>query len=502
MTRDLVSIDLAKGILGTVANNLIITQSVIKNQSNLQATVDQCNNITQILERATKDATDDDLSVNRIYSEVASKKEQGFWQRLLSVTSDHDWITRWEKDLDRVIPLFNAEMLECPKVSPSCAPTASFRALWLCSASALVILDNAETFEEADAPSALREIPPAISEIADIPSVILILTSRSGRNAPNIQWITKDIPPLDLNSALKAFFRIYRPASRSNAEGEISNLLEELGFHPISINLLANAAQKNGSSPAMLLERWKGRHSAVLDHGEGKLQNLTYTMQLSLNSPSDPGPETRRGCSSRFGCHRFLAQGLDESLASNLLLSLPQVDAICNVLCMQSLIYRQHNFIKMLAPIQHFVLDVSARKEVLQVLAEIAFFDGRFPEAIDILQEIIAMEGQPSSMVLWCTVWKVVVASNQGTYDLAREFILQSFGPHDAFALRSARTFLHASYVSVIVELTASEYDRAEFHFTATIEGCDIQDELLFKAFSVRRLGEVAFAHDEFLSAA
>jgi hypothetical protein len=46
-------------------------------------------------------------SVNRINSEVASKKEQGFWHRLLSVTIDRDRIAGWEKDLDRVLLLFN-----------------------------------------------------------------------------------------------------------------------------------------------------------------------------------------------------------------------------------------------------------------------------------------------------------------------------------------------------------------------------------------------------------
>ncbi|KAG2052924.1 hypothetical protein BDR06DRAFT_1009063 [Suillus hirtellus] len=124
ITKDLVPIDLAKGILGMVANILIIAQSVIKNKSDFQAIVDKCETIREILERATKHATDDDLrgylghalsqlnkSVNCINSEVASKKEQGFWQRLLSVTSDRDRIAGWEKDLDRVIPLFSAEML-------------------------------------------------------------------------------------------------------------------------------------------------------------------------------------------------------------------------------------------------------------------------------------------------------------------------------------------------------------------------------------------------------
>jgi len=40
-------------------------------------------------------------------SEAASKIEQKFWQKIFSVTIDRDQITQWEKDLDRVIALFN-----------------------------------------------------------------------------------------------------------------------------------------------------------------------------------------------------------------------------------------------------------------------------------------------------------------------------------------------------------------------------------------------------------
>ncbi|KAG1719737.1 P-loop containing nucleoside triphosphate hydrolase protein, partial [Suillus lakei] len=482
ITRDIVPIDLAKGILGTIANILIIAQSVIKNQSDFQAIVDKCETIRDILERATKDAADDDLrgylghalsqlnkSVNRINSEVASKKEQGFWHRLLSVTSDRDRIAGWEKDLDRVIPLFSAEMLvgltigmntrtsglqgdvnvKVERYHPPVPPprpsmfygredlvaeltnlvindehialiglggmgksslakaiineplvmekfadrrffvtydgldpsTITFETFTtrfaealgielagadpvrqistlLHSASALVVLDNAETFEEASGSSALGEIPPAIAEIADIPGVILILTSRSRRNAPNVRWITKDIPPLDLNSAQAAFFQIYHHANRSDAGEDIRDLLKELEFHPLSINLLSNAAQQNSWPPATLLKRWNNRHSKVLDPGKGKLQSLSDAMQLSLSSPSmqDLGED---GCRV-LAIIAFLPQGLNDALASDLLPSLPQVEIICDVLCRQSLVYRQDSFIKLLAPIRHYVRDLQA----------------------------------------------------------------------------------------------------------------------------------------------
>ncbi|KAG0695420.1 hypothetical protein DFH29DRAFT_270542 [Suillus ampliporus] len=622
---------------------------------------------------------------------------------------------------------------------------------FLRSASALVILDNAETFEEADASSALSEIPPAIADIADIPGVILILTSRSRRNAPNVPWITKDIPPLESSSARQAFFRIYHPASCSNAEEEeIINLLKELAFHPLSINLLANTAQQNSWSPAILLEKWEDRHSVVLNHGKGKLQSLSFTMQLSLNSPTVQklGEDVHR----TLAVIAFLPQGLNSKLASQLLPSILQVGDICDVLCMQSLVYRQDNFIKMLSPVRHFVRDslpkphptslreihafyyhtvlwcseerdeyadviisdhlniehvvayylahisdgaaeeiyhtcsqfleclklhlprpttlapaifnivensstctlkadclwwlswlyftlaqyaermkplkaaealyltagkhdnvahcvmtcadiyrcqgrflqsqqvvealqcsdswkhlskstqaqawyfldcariytftasadelylnsmtdhvrgleskighwqakfyyggdivqakshledlvlqcagtgcLAARMAALVGLVQIAFCDSRLPEAMDILHKITMSEGQSSDNVLWYTVGKAVVASKQGNHVLARELICQSFGPFEAFALPSSHTFLHISYVSASVELTVSEYDKAESHFTATIEGCNIQGNLVFKAYSIRGLGEVAFSRSDFPLAA
>ncbi|KAG1840377.1 hypothetical protein DFJ58DRAFT_748763 [Suillus subalutaceus] len=871
-TKDLVPINLAKGILGTIANILTLAQSVIKNKSDFQVIADKCETIREILGRATKDATEDDLrghlghalsqlnkSVNRINSDVASSKEQGFWRRLFTVTIDRDKITAWEKDLDRVLGLFNFEAItgmgidmklvkkalelmgndpsiNAPKnrqVEPPPRPamlygrddlvaeltnlvvndehlaligpggmgkssvakaiineplvmekfadrrffatydgldplTITFetfmtrfaRALgieiagadpvrqistFLHSGSALVILDNAETFEEASTSSALGDIPQAIADMANIPGVILILTSRSRRNAPNVEWITKDIPALDLSSAQAVFFQIYYHASRSEAEEDIKGLLKELDFHPLSVNILANAAQQNGWSPATLLKRWNDRHSKVLDAGKGKLQSLSNTMQLSLSLPSvqDLGEDGLRV----LAIIAFLPQGLNENLAGDLLPSLPQVNAICDVLCMQSLVYRQDNFLKVLAPIRHYVRDslqapdstslreihafyyrtvASCSKErdqyadiiisdhvniehviafdladipddaeetykacwqflerldwylprpttltpaisnivensstwtlkadclltltrlydtlsqlveasqafqaaealyltagdpermgdclinradmlrcqgrfiqsqnlledlqhsdsweslseinkarawffldmarmytftesadelfvksaedrilglatkiwhwrakfyhggdvvqvkthlkdlfvqhagtgdartledLLQGLADVAYCEGRLSEAMDILQNIIEMDGQSAEGVLWSTVWKAHVVSKQGDYNLARELIRRASEPFQFFALRSARTFLHQSYGSACIELTAGESHRVEAYFTATIEACDMQSDLLRKAFNIRGLGEIAFAHSNF----
>jgi len=620
---------------------------------------------------------------------------------------------------------------------------------FLDSTNTLIVLDNAETFEEASASSTLRDIPPAIAEIASIPGVILILTSRSRRNAPDVRWITKIIPPLDSSSAQKMFFEIYQYASRSEAEEDIKGLLKELDFHPLSINILANAAQRNSWSPSMLLKRWNDRHSKVLDGGKGKLQSLSDTMQLSLSSPSvqNLGEDGLRA----LAIIAFLPQGLNESLASDLLPSLPEVDTICDVLCMQSLVYRQDSFLRMLAPIRHYVrdslqapdstclqeicafyydtvtscweehdqyadiiisdhlniehvvafnlahipddaeetynacwqfleclkwhlprpttltpaisnivensstwmlkascfialaqlydtlsqlveasqafqaaealyltdgdpesagnclidradmlrcqgrfiqsqnlleglqhsdcweslsetrkarawccLDIARmytftasadelfvksmenhvwdlnskiwhweakfyhggdvvevhthledlflqststgglmdRVDALDGLAEIAFCEGRLSDAMNHLQTLVEMlMGQHSERVLFYTVRKAVVASMQGNYDLARELVQKGSEPFQFFALRNARIFLQRSYSSACIELTAGQCDRAETYFTTIIEACDAQSNLIYKAFSIRGLGEIAFARRNFAQA-
>ncbi|KAJ8591010.1 hypothetical protein M405DRAFT_815025 [Rhizopogon salebrosus TDB-379] len=124
VTKDLVPIELAKGILGTIANILTIAESVIKNKSDFLVIVQKCDTIRRVLARATEGATKDDLrgslgvalselnlSVNHVNSEVASKKEQTFLGRLFFVTIDRDRIASWEKELDRVLILFNTEAI-------------------------------------------------------------------------------------------------------------------------------------------------------------------------------------------------------------------------------------------------------------------------------------------------------------------------------------------------------------------------------------------------------
>ncbi|KAG1837250.1 hypothetical protein C8R48DRAFT_766314 [Suillus tomentosus] len=116
--------DLAKGVLGTVASILMTVQSVIKNKSDFRAIVKKCKTIGEILKGATKDTTDDNLPgylahalselnslVDDINNKVVSRKKQGWFKSILSVTIDRDQIASWERDIDSALKLFDTETL-------------------------------------------------------------------------------------------------------------------------------------------------------------------------------------------------------------------------------------------------------------------------------------------------------------------------------------------------------------------------------------------------------
>ncbi|KAG0702571.1 hypothetical protein DFH29DRAFT_999267 [Suillus ampliporus] len=756
-TKDLVPIDLAKGILGMVANILTIAQLVIKNKSDFQAIVDKCETIREILERSTKDATDDDLpgylrhalsqlniSVNRINSEVSTKKEQGFFKRLFSVTINRDHISGWEKDLDHVLVLFNTGAIA------GMAIRFEKLALGLEGNAASINVSKYRSKEPPSRPSMFYGRDDLVAELTDLivndKHIALIGPGGMGKSS-----LAKAILNETLVWEIFAYRRYFVTYDGLDPSTIMFDAFMTRFAGVLSIELAGTDSLGQISSFLRVASAL-----IVLDNAEtfeeasassGKLQSFSFTMQLSLHSPS----VHRLGEDAHLALVviAFLPQGLNGKLASDLLPSIPQVGAICDVLCRQSLVYRQDNTIKMLAPIRHFVRDslpplnspclqdihtfyyrtvrqcstarnnytdiiisdhlniehviafdlaripeetyhacqqflrcleshlprpttlapaifniiensstwvpkanclqqlawlyftlsqlpermkackaaqalylaasdhknvaecvaqcadtyrsqgrflqsqqvvedfqnsaswdflsesmeaqswhfldvtrmftftasgddlfvkssedrtwglqskvlhwrvklyyggdivqvkthldnlflqsqqignISDHRDILEGLVDVAFCEGRLSDAMDILQKLVDMlEGQDPHNVLWYTVWKGVVASKQGNHVLARELVHQASGSLEVFALRNARTFLQRSYASARIELTAGEFDKAESHFNATIESCDMQDNLTYKAYSLRGLGEVAFARGDFAVAA
>ncbi|KAG1805893.1 hypothetical protein EV424DRAFT_1578187, partial [Suillus variegatus] len=408
--------DLAKGILGTVANILITVRSVIKNKSDFRAIVKKCETIGEILKRVTKDTTDDNLprylkmttssrSVDDINNKVVSRKEQGLLKRFFSVTIDRDQIASWEKDIGSALELFNTEVnagmamrleglvlqldgnpmnvnvLKYQPIEPPSRPSMFYgRDDLVAELTALVANDEHIALigpggmGKSSLAKAILHEPLIIEKFADRcffvayddldPSTVTFETFMTHfAGALGIE-ITGADPLRPISTFLHSASTLvvldnaetFEEASAFDAKGKkIKDLLGKLDFHPLSINLLTHTAQQNDWSPAMLLQRWNNWPSAMLNPGKGKLQSLSDTMQLSLDSPSIQalGKDGRR----TLAIIAFLPQGLNDNLAGDLLPSLQEVDTICDVLRMQCLVYRQDNFIKVLAPIQHYVQD-------------------------------------------------------------------------------------------------------------------------------------------------
>ena len=85
------------------------------------------------------------------------------------------------------------------------------------------------------------------------------------------------------------------------------------------------------------------------------------------------------------------------------------------------------------------------------------------------------------------------MASLLEDHEFARELMQKTYELFEFFALPSADAFLQRYYGAGQVELTAGNYSRAESHFNAVIEGCNLQEDLFYKA---RGLGEVACSRD------
>ncbi|KAF5368715.1 hypothetical protein D9615_010318 [Tricholomella constricta] len=194
----------------------------------------------------------------------------------------------------------------------------------------LLVLDNAETF--LDAAVDLSLITNSIDEFGARPNIVLMLTTRTAGLSPNLPWKRVEVPALDEIAACAAFEAIYPLPMKPSI---LSPLLSALDFHPLSINLLAQAAAQNRWSVEELIAAWdrtKAQAQArarLLENGGGKFNSIAATVELSLDSPS----------LKKLGVFP----------------SIEEIERFTEALCKHSLAYRKSGFITMLAPIRFYV---------------------------------------------------------------------------------------------------------------------------------------------------
>ena len=217
-----------------------------------------------------------------------------------------------------------------------------------------MILDNAESILDSEGKDA-QDIHSTVKELCQSEMTFVCITSRN-RTVPS-SCERPAVPTLSIEAAREIFYTIYKGAERPKV---IDDILRQLDFHALSIDLLATTGFRNEWDHNRLAKEWNA-------HRVGLLQGLPATINFSLASPT-----FRKLGSKAHDVLRVIAffpQGVDEknidwlfpniSRGTGILTRLlpPRTHDGTNIFdkfCLLSLTYRINGFITMLAPIREY----------------------------------------------------------------------------------------------------------------------------------------------------
>ncbi|KAH7922085.1 hypothetical protein BV22DRAFT_1037894 [Leucogyrophana mollusca] len=228
----------------------------------------------------------------------------------------------------------------------------------LAASDVLIVLDNAETFQ--DAVSGAGSIAEAIDDFGALPSVRVVLTTRNRRVSTNLRRTIIEVPALDPGAARETFTQIY---GTDGSPATINKLLKDLDFHPLSINLLAHIATENQWTLERLTSEWEKKQTQLLEVGDGKFQSLSITIELSLESSSIK--QLRNNARRVLQVLAFLPQGISETNMESLFPTIPNIRSIVDALCRLSLMYRKVEAYTMLSPIRIHISNAHQVRDTL-----------------------------------------------------------------------------------------------------------------------------------------
>jgi tetratricopeptide (TPR) repeat protein len=215
----------------------------------------------------------------------------------------------------------------------------------LSSKEMLIVLDNAESVLDPQGIGA-REIYSVVDELCQFQNMCLLITSRITTVPPHCKH--PNIPTLSMEAACDIFYGIYDNRGKSSI---IIDLLHRLGFHALSIKLLATAASHNGWDHDRLAAEWDAQRAQVLQTVYN--ESLAATIELSLNSPTflNLGPDAR----DLLAVVAFFPQGIDEKNIDWLFPTISNRKNLFNLFHVLSLTYRSSGFVTMLPPIRDYL---------------------------------------------------------------------------------------------------------------------------------------------------